>query len=223
MNLNSIGNSPDFPHIITTNPPLKILIDSGASSSIINPEIAYELFSKFIFAHTIEIKSVHKVTKGTHALTFPILSELGDDTLINFLIAPWHSTYDCLIGHKDLKNLGANINYRTQIFSTPKFEIDYLKNIPDRCKAVKVNHYQEMPMRIRTDYMNKKEKDRITKLCQQYEDCFYNENEKLTATTVVSHNIRTKDDHPIYVKSFRYPYHFKEEMQQQIRKLIKMK
>ena len=34
----------------------------------------------------------------------------------------------------------------------------------DRCKAVKMNHHQGMTMRIRTDHMNKEEKDRLTKL-----------------------------------------------------------
>ena len=50
-----ISTSPALPHVITTNPPLKILIDSGASSSIMNPEIAYKLFSKCIFPHEFEI------------------------------------------------------------------------------------------------------------------------------------------------------------------------
>ena len=58
-------------------------------------------------------------------------------------------------------------------------------------------------------------------LCQKHNDCFYREDEKLSATTAVLHNIRTKDDHPIYVKSFRYPYHLKEVIQEQVRKLLK--
>ena len=62
--------SPELSHEITTNSPLKILIDSGASSSIMNPEIAYKLFSKFIFLYEFEIESVHKTTKGTTYLNF---------------------------------------------------------------------------------------------------------------------------------------------------------
>ena len=220
INLNSISNSPELPHVITTNPPLKILIDFGASSSIMNPEIAYKLFLKFIFPHEFKIKSVHKTTKGTHALTFPILREYSDDTPITLLIATWHSTYDCLIGHNDLQNLEANINYKTQMFSTSKFERNYFKNILDDHENVKVNHHQGIELQIRTDHMNEEERDKITLLCQKYKDCFYNENKKLSATSAVSHNIRIKNDHPIYVKSFRYPSHLKEEIQTQIRKLL---
>ena len=39
INLNSISNSNELPHEITTNSPLKILIDSGASSSIMKLRI----------------------------------------------------------------------------------------------------------------------------------------------------------------------------------------
>ena len=142
VNLNNLEDLPDLPHIITQNPPLKILIDSGASSSIINPEIAYKLFSNFIFPHEFEIKSVHRKSQGTHALTFSILRELGDNTPITFLILPWHSKYDCLIGHKDFKN-----------FSTAKFEINYLNNIPEKCKAVSVNNNQDARSQIRTNHI----------------------------------------------------------------------
>ena len=82
-----ISSLPELPHVITADPLLKILIDSGASSSIIDLKIAFELFSKFIFPYDFEIKSVHKVTKVTHVLTYPILRELGDDTPITFLVA----------------------------------------------------------------------------------------------------------------------------------------
>ena len=68
--------------------------------------------------------------------------------------------------------------------------------------------------------MNEEEKHKILSLCHKYKDCFYNKQEKLSATNAVKHSIKTKEDHPIYVKNFRYPYHLKEEIQNQIRKLL---
>ena len=73
--------------------------------------------------------------------------------------------YDCLIGHKDFQNLEANINYKTQIFSTSKFKINYFKNIPDDHKNVKGNHHQGIELQIRTDHMNE-ERDKIISLCK---------------------------------------------------------
>ena len=197
------------------------MIDSGASSSIMNPNIANKLFPNNIFSHNFEISSIHKVTKGTSALIFPIFQELGDDTSITFLVAPWHSTYNCLIGHKGLYKLEANIDWQNQIFSTSKFEINYLKNIQSKSKGMKMNHHQESATQIRTSHMNSEEKDQITLLCRKYSDCFYNEEEKLSATTAVTHVIRTKDEDPIYVKNFRYPYALKEEIPNQVKKLLK--
>ena len=114
----------------------------------------------------------------------------------------------------------ANVDYEKQIFSTPKFEINYLLNSPKNNPNIK-NTYQINSLQLRTDHMNKEEKDRIYDLCKRYTDCFYNDKQKLSVTTAVTHNIRTKDDRPIYVKNFRYPYHLKEEIQNQIRKLLK--
>ena len=186
--LNSYSSSPESQHIITTKSKLNILIDSGASSSVINPEIAHKLCPNYIFDHKFEIKSVHNRTKGSQALTYPILREFGETTPITFLIAPWYGTYDCLIGHKDLENLGASIDYKNQIFSTYNFKINYLNNIPDKCKIFSLNNHEKVTMLIRTEHMNEEEK---------YKDCFYNEQEKLSATNAVKHSIRTKGDHPI--------------------------
>ena len=88
------------------------MIDLGASLSVINSKFAYQLFLNYIFLHKFEIKSVYNRTKGTQVLTYPILRESEETTPITFLIAPWHSTYDCLIGRNDLENSGANIDHK---------------------------------------------------------------------------------------------------------------
>ena len=69
IDLNSFSNSPELPHIITTKPKLKILIDSSASLFVINPEIALELFPNYIFPHKFEIKSVLNRKERKYLLT----------------------------------------------------------------------------------------------------------------------------------------------------------
>ncbi|KAL7288237.1 hypothetical protein TKK_0017578 [Trichogramma kaykai] len=83
------------------------------------------------------------------------------------------------------------------------------------------NHEINIKHKIRISHMNEEEKSKILKLCQTYADCFYQEDKKLTSTKATSHCIRVKSENPIHVKSFRYSYHLKEEIQNQIRKLIK--
>ncbi|KAL7307831.1 hypothetical protein TKK_0000151 [Trichogramma kaykai] len=70
VDINNIGTAPELPHIITSNPHLKILIDSGASSSVMNPKIAFKLFSKIVFPYNSKVTAMHKKTKGTHAFEF---------------------------------------------------------------------------------------------------------------------------------------------------------
>jgi len=84
--------------------------------------------------------------------------------------------------------LKANINYETQNFSTPKFEINYLDNIPVKQKSVNLNCYEKVKTLLRADHMNKEEEEKIRKLCNQYRDCFYDEDKGLTSTNAVTHN-----------------------------------
>ncbi|XP_057666030.1 GATA zinc finger domain-containing protein 4-like [Diorhabda carinulata] len=66
--------------------------------------------------------------------------------------------------------------------------------------------------KIRTDHMNKEEKKKILKLCQEYSDIFYKEGEPLSFTNKINHNIRTTDEIPIYSKTYQYPFIHKQEV-----------
>jgi len=73
---------------------------------------------------------------------------------------------------------------------------------------------------IRVNHLNKEEKESISKLCKNFEDIFYKENQNLSFTNQIKHSIKTKDDIPIYTKSYRLPEVHKEEVQKQITKLL---
>lgn len=74
--------------------------------------------------------------------------------------------------------------------------------------------------KIRTDHMNDEEKKAISKLIREYADIFHNENQQLTFSNTIKHQIRTTDEIPIYTKSYRYPYVHREEVQSQIKKML---
>lgn len=73
---------------------------------------------------------------------------------------------------------------------------------------------------IRTKHLNPEEKSAILDVCKSFKSIFYNENCDLTFTNAVKHKIRTVDEEPVYCKSYRYPYHLKTEIQNQIQKLL---
>lgn len=73
---------------------------------------------------------------------------------------------------------------------------------------------------IRTDHLNVEERKVLLKLCNQFEDIFFKEGQNLTFTNQIKHEIKTKDNIPIYTKSYRYPQIHKEEVQRQIMQMM---
>ncbi|XP_056641536.1 uncharacterized protein LOC130448273 [Diorhabda sublineata] len=73
---------------------------------------------------------------------------------------------------------------------------------------------------IRTNHMNKEEKQKIISLCKEYSDLFLKPGDKLTFTSNVKHIIRTKDEVPVHTKSYRYPYVHREEIRRQIQEML---
>lgn len=73
---------------------------------------------------------------------------------------------------------------------------------------------------IRTSHLNEEEKRTILSLCKSHKDIFYNDSCDLSFSNAVKHKVRTSDEEPVYVKSFRHPHAMKEEIQNQIQKLL---
>lgn len=97
-----------------------------------------------------------------------------------------------------------DVNYTTQ----QDIEID---------KILEQNLYNK----LRLDHMTDEERIRIQNLCIQYKDIFYCEDLPLTFTSQVKHQIRTKNEDPIYVKPYRLAPAQTEEINRQVQKLLK--
>ena len=70
---------------------------------------------------------------------------------------------------------------------------------------------------FRLDHLNVEERRHLTK---KFEDVFYHENDRLTFTNQIKHKIRTKNEDPIYNKTYRYPQKYREEVDQQIEEML---
>lgn len=79
---------------------------------------------------------------------------------------------------------------------------------------------KEVLSKLRTDHLNAEERANLESLCSQYADVFYIEGEPLTFTNKIKHSIRTTDEVPIYTKSYRYPFVHKQEVSDQIKKML---
>lgn len=74
---------------------------------------------------------------------------------------------------------------------------------------------------IRIDHMNKEGKFKIITLLLQYPEIIKGEHNRLTATTLLKHKIMTKDDNPVYTRTYRYPEIFKQDVATEIDKLLR--
>lgn len=86
--------------------------------------------------------------------------------------------------------------------------------------------HQESPYKIifdklRTTHLNEEEKHKLFNIASKFSDCFYDENSSLSFTNAIKHSINTKDEIPVFSKSYRYPFVHKEEVQSQIKKMLK--
>ncbi|EFA12120.1 Retrovirus-related Pol polyprotein from transposon 17.6-like Protein [Tribolium castaneum] len=73
---------------------------------------------------------------------------------------------------------------------------------------------------IRISHLNSEEQRQIKNLCFDYRDIFYCENLPLTFNNQIKHYIRTKDNNPIFTKTYRYPEIHKEEVRKQINSML---
>lgn len=78
----------------------------------------------------------------------------------------------------------------------------------------------EVLSRLRTDHLNSEERVNLEKLCSQYADIFYIDGEPLTFSNKTKHKIRTADEDPVYTKSYRYPFIHRQEVKDQITKML---
>lgn len=73
---------------------------------------------------------------------------------------------------------------------------------------------------IRTQHLSKLEKTKLLDLMYQNQSILLKQNEKLSATSAIKHKIVTADDSPVYTKSYRYPHHFKKDIEEQIEDML---
>lgn len=104
----------------------------------------------------------------------------------------------------------------------PKFHnFETLKPIP----IEEPNRLTEDAIRplIRTTHLSKYETDELIGIIFKNQDILLRKNEKLSATTAIKHKIITRDENPVYAKSYRQPPAFKRDIEEQIEEMLENK
>jgi len=74
--------------------------------------------------------------------------------------------------------------------------------------------------KIRISHLNSEERKSIMNLIISYGDLQFVEGDNLTFTHTIKHIIKTKHESPVYVKPYRYPYIYRDEVEKQKKELI---
>lgn len=143
---------------------------------------------------------------------------------------PAQSISNCLIGNcitQVTENRGIlevfNPSDNDVVFSMDRpvaaeiFNIECNLNKP----SIPSSRMQEVLSKLRTDHLNIEERTNLENLCSEYADIFYLDGEPLSFTNRIKHKINTTDEIPVFTKSYRYPFIHKQEVQDQISKMLR--
>lgn len=91
-----------------------------------------------------------------------------------------------------------------------------------------INHKKKLLLQnlkdnLRVEHLNPEERSLLTNLCHEYKEIFHHPEIPLSATNLTKHHIRTKNEIPIFSKTYRYPHVHREEVKNQINKMLQEK
>lgn len=170
-------------------------------------------FSKFyplknFQSHTVTIK-----TSNNGDWLVPSLQKLGKHTYIQpglYSATNNKSTINILSNLKEFSNL-PTISLTVNNFETIS---------PYPMKNPQKTPEYDLESLIRTNHLSKLEKSELIRLLCKNQEVIQKNGEKLTCTSATKHKILTTNDSPIYTKNYRYPHHFKKDIEEQIQEML---
>jgi hypothetical protein len=82
-------------------------------------------------------------------------------------------------------------------------------------------NYTELFEKLKHEELNNEELKNLKNLIYENKDLFYREGDKLTAVNEIKHQIITTNSQPIYSKMYRFPKIHEEEVNTQVREMLK--
>lgn len=161
--------------------------------------------------------------QSSKLVRLPINTDDGDVFVPNQILCNC-TISDCLTKVKDSRGLVqvSNETLNDVVFSMDRPIVGEIFNV--ECERAQHSSISERAKyilpKLRTEHLNQEEFVNLTSLCEQYADVFYLEGEPLTFTNKIKHCIKTTDENPVYTKSYRYPHIHRQEVKDQIAKML---
>ena len=190
-----------------------ILFDSGSTINLISSD--YVNKNKSQFGKIYKGNFTFKTAKGSFTTNEYIFIDINNKPIKCYLM-DFHDNFNLLLGVNALKDLELMLDFKNEqaIIGNKTCKLSYF-NSKDCC-----NTQESDKIVIRSNHLNNEEKSALFKVIKQYENIFSKENDKLTHTNSIKHEIRTTDEIPVYTKNYRYPEVYKGEIENQVNKLL---
>ena len=85
------------------------------------------------------------------------------------------------------------------------------------------NRFEKLKQQLRVSHLNSEETESLLNICNEYSHIFHLDNDSLSYTNSIEHEIPVKSQTPMYTKSYRYPEIHKQEVQNQIDDMLSQK
>lgn len=104
-----------LPYILISEPPMKLLIDTGCHPSLIRPYIAEKHYPETIFSSNTPIVTCAGSREANFKAHIPIFKEFFPlDDKLEFVLFNFHNYFDGIIGIRDLRKLDLNIDLKNK-------------------------------------------------------------------------------------------------------------
>ena len=206
---------------------INCLIDSGSDTSLIKPNILNYPISRL--DNPITYNSLGGPKNVTLKMITPIPKELIQKGTLEWKIFPLKSRkYEAIIGINFLIPFQSKIDIQNSclyIFDTHKISFE---NVDYPIEIAQANHLEpinnpnkEIADKINQNHLNNEEKSLLKNALVENRDLFFNEGDNLTFTHEIKHEIKLKQENPIYCKIYRYPQIQEKEIESQIKDMLK--
>lgn len=225
------------------------MIDSGSNKNYINPKHVSSSKNSKDFK-ILTVNGTFTVNKYVNFNPFPLLKQSKSfqffvfnfhnffdgligyealqilkaiiDTANNKLIFA-----DCSIPMKrKFPSKVSNLNNKVATQDFNNICLHYDKKINDLCECENFEFsncsrsVDDVMKNVRYQHLNSQEYDCLKKVISKYTHCFYNEKDPLDFKCDIKHSIRTRDDIPVYTKSYRFPHCHRNEVEKQIQEML---
>lgn len=97
-----------------------------------------------------------------------------------------------------------------------------LEPFPSDAFSCEENHHNDVKLNFPAEHLNNEERTALIKTLKPFKEVFFHDEDKLSFTHQVKHKIHTCDETPIHQKTYKYPYHLRDEVSGQIQKMLDM-